>query len=362
MSKVVKSIPLSIPNLNGNEGTYVKECVDTGWVSSVGKFVDRFEQGICAYTGARRAVACVNGTAGLQVALRLAGVNPGDEVIVPTLTFIAPVNAIKYLHAEPVFMDCDDFMTLDAEKLEEFCSRECSLTNQGLRNKRSKRIIKAVIPVHVFGNPCAMPLIMRVARKYKLRVVEDATESLGTCFSRGKYQGRHMGTLGDFGVLSFNGNKIITTGGGGMILTNSGRLADKAKYLTTQAKDNGITYIHNEIGYNFRLTNVQAALGLAQLEQLPEFIKTKKRNYELYCRLLNTVKGIKLMGIPAGVAPNYWFYSLLVDKREFGLDREDLLARLAKKNIQTRPVWFLNHWQKPYLKNQHYKIEKAIWR
>lgn len=361
MSKSSSIVPLSIPYLNGNEWLYVQECLDSGWVSSAGKFVDRFEQAICAYAGAKYAIACVNGTAGLQVALRLAGVKAGNEVIVPTLTFIAPVNAVKYLNAEPVFMDCDDFMNLDAEKLEGFCAQECSLTSQGLRNKKSKRIIKAVIPVHIFGNPCDMPQIMRIAKKYQLKVIEDATESLGSYFSKGRYHGCHTGAIGDLGVYSFNGNKIITTGGGGMILAQSAKLANKAKYLTTQAKDDRIRYVHHEIGYNFRLTNLQAALGLAQLEQLKDFIKIKKNNYELYKKLLKGIAGIEVLGVPESTAPNHWFYSLVIKKSEFGMGRDELMSCLLKKGIQTRPIWHLNHLQRPYRKNQTYKIEKALW-
>ncbi|MDD5131503.1 MAG: LegC family aminotransferase [bacterium] len=359
MSKAAKDISLSIPYLNGNEWKYVRECLDTGWVSSVGKFVDKFEQAVGAYTGAKNAIACVNGTSGLQVALRLCGVGPGDEVIVPTLTFIAPVNAVRYLYADPVFMDCDDYMNLDAVKLREFCGRECVMTRSGLKNKKSGKIIKAVVPVHIFGNPCDMALIMAIAKKYRLKVVEDATESLGSYFLHGRYRKRHTGTIGDFGVYSFNGNKIITTGGGGMIVTSSAKLAAKAKYLTTQAKDDGVRYVHNEIGYNFRLTNLQAALGLAQLEQLPGFIKTKKDNYKLYKELLAEVSGVEILGVPVGTIPNYWFYSLRVDKRVFGMDKDVLMERLRAKGIQTRPIWQLNHRQRPYSRNQSYIIENA---
>lgn len=354
-------IPLSVPSIKGNEWKYIKECLDTEWVSSAGKYVDKFEKAICRYTGAKYAVACVNGTSGLQVALQLTGIEPNNEVIVPDLTFIAPVNVVKYLNAEPVFMDCDDYMNIDAEKLYDFFRNECEMNDVGLKNKKSGRIIKAIIPVHIFGNPCNMAQIMEIAKKYDLKVVEDATESLGAFYTEGVYKNRFTGTIGDLGVYSFNGNKIITAGGGGMIVTNDEEMAKKAKYLTTQAKDDPIRYIHNEIGYNFRMTNLQAALGIAQLENLDDFIKVKKGNFELYEKELKNVDGIKLLGIPKGTSSNYWFYSLIIEKNKYGMDREELMQKLNERGIQTRPIWRLNHLQKPYLKNQSFKIEKALW-
>lgn len=352
-------IPLSVPNLKGKELHYVKKCIDTNWVSSAGSFVGEFEAAICRYVKAKYAVACVNGTSGLHIALKLCGVGRGDEVIVPTLTFIAPVNAVKYLGAEPVFMDCDNYMNIDCIKLREFCVNECKMTTPGLRNKKTGRIVKAVVPVHIFGNPCDMAEIMKIARQYRLRVIEDATESLGAYYTAGVFKKRFTGTVGDIGVYSFNGNKIITTGGGGMIISNNGFLAKKAKYLTEQAKDDSVKCVHNEIGYNFRLTNIHAALGLAQLEQLGCFIKTKRHNYELYKRLLEEVGGVKILGVPEGTSPNYWFYSLIIDKKRFGMGKDELMKRLEMKGIQTRPIWYLNHLQRPYRYNQAYKIENA---
>ena len=356
-----KHIPLSVPNIAGNEWRYVKQCLDTEWVSAAGKYVEAFESNMCAFTGAKYAVAVVNGTSGLQIALQLSGVGRGDEVLVPTLTFIAPVNAVRYLGAEPVFMDCDDFMNLDPVKLGEFLRTACRKTSKGVINKKTGRPVKAVLLVHVFGNPCDLPAIMKLAREYRLKVIEDATESLGSSYTAGKYKGRQTGTIGDFGVYSFNGNKIITTGSGGMLVTADRKMAEKAKYLTTQAKDDAVRYVHNEVGYNFRLTNIQAALGVAQLEQLPAFIKRKKENYAFYKKALAGVKGLELLGVPEGTAPNYWFYSLLIDKAEFGTDREGLMAALGKAGIQTRPVWHLNHLQKPYKNNQAFKIDRAGW-
>ncbi len=354
-------IPLSEPVLRGKEWSYLKQCLDTGWLSSAGKFVGLFENSICQHVGVKYAVACVNGTAGLHLALRLCKVENNNEVIVPTLTFIASINAVKYLNAEPVFMDCDDFMNIDVEKLETFCSKECALSKNGLRNKKSGRLVKAVIAVHVFGNPCDMEAIMRIARKYRLKVVEDAAESLGSTYSAGKYKNKHTGTIGDIGVYSFNANKIITTGGGGMLLTNNNKLAKKAKYLINQAKDDEIKYIHNEIGYNFRMTNLQAALGLAQMDLLKQFIKIKKANYYRYSELLQVTRGLSLLKCPPKTSPNYWFYSLVINQHYFGKSRDIVMKKLAKANIESRPVWQLNHLQKPYLKNQAYMISKAKW-
>jgi len=355
----MKIIPLSVPNLNGKELQYIKRCIDTNWVSSSGQFVIDFEEAICQYTKVKFAVACVNGTSGLHLALNLCNVARGDEVIVPTLTFIAPVNVVKYVGAEPVFMDCDNYMNIDCVKLREFCSKECRTTKSGLKNKKTGRIIKAVIPVHIFGNPCDMEEIMKIARQYHLKVIEDATESLGSYYTRGTYKNKFTGAISGVGVYSFNGNKIITTGGGGMIAISNALLAKKAKYLIEQAKDDPVKYIHNEIGFNFRLTNLQAALGLAQLEQIRGFIKIKKNNYALYKKFLEGVGGVRILGIPEGTSPNYWYYSLAVEKKKFGMDRDSLMIRLQAKGIQTRPVWYLNHLQRPYRRNQTYRIENA---
>jgi len=361
MFKNSNTIPLSEPNLKGNELKYVKGCIDTNWVSSAGSFVNDFEDAIARKVRAKYAVACVNGTAGLFIGLKLLDVKKSNEVIIPTLTFIAPVNVIKYLGAEPVFMDCDEFMNIDTDKLNDFCKNECILTKFGLKNKKSRRIIKAVIPVHIFGNPCNMQEVMRIAEKYNLKVIEDATESLGAYYTSGRYNSRFTGTIGDCGVYSFNGNKIITTGGGGMLVTNNKKLALKARYIINQAKDDSVKYIHNEVGYNLRLSNLQAALGLAQFEQLDRFIKVKRANFNLYKEKLADLKGLRLLESPCGVTTNYWFYSLIVDKNKFGIEKDDLMKDLGKLGIETRPIWFLNHLQKPYRNNQAYRIEKAMW-
>ncbi len=352
-------IPLSCPWLRGHEQAYVLECLKSEWVSTSGAYVGRFEQALARAVGAPAAVACVNGTAALHLALLLAGVRPGDEVIVPTLTFIAPVNAVRYVNAEPVFMDCDDYLNLDVAKLEQFLARECAPAEQGVINKHSGRPIRAVVPVHVFGALCDLERLMALARQHRLAVIEDATEALGSRMSSGALAGQGAGTIGDYGCYSFNGNKIITCGGGGMIVARDPERLAKAKYLSNQAKDDELHYVHDEIGYNYRLTALQAALGLAQLEQLPEFIARKKQRWAQYRERLGPMPGLALLPAPAYCDSNHWFYSLLIDERVYPLRRDELLAKFAAEGIQVRPIWKLNHTQTPYLQNQAYRIEKA---
>lgn len=352
-------IYLSEPTIKGNEWKYVKECLDTEWVSSAGKYVDLFEQNIADYTDAKYAIACVNGTSALQVSLRLAGVQPGDEVIVPTLTFIAPVNAIAYNGANPIFMDADRFYNIDAEKTISFINKETTFNNGFTYNKITKKRISAILPVHVWGNAAWLDELLPLCKERNISVIEDACESLGSFYSSGKYKGKHTGTIGKLGCLSFNGNKIITTGGGGMILTNDQNLAEKAKYLITQAKDDKMKYIHNEVGYNFRLTNIQAALGVAQLEQLPTFLKKKNSIYHRYRKNLNIIPGITVLENPNYAENNKWLTSIIIDENNYNVDRDDLMDYLKKKDIETRPVWQLNHLQSKYKNCQNYKIEKS---
>jgi perosamine synthetase len=352
-------IPLSVPTLAGREWEYVKECLDTEWVSSAGKYVELFEARIAEYTGAKHAIACVNGTSALQVSLRLAGVASGDEVILPSLTFIAPVNAVHYCGAQPVFMDADQYFNLDMEKALQFINSETVFRNGFSYNVISQKKIAAIVPVHIWGNACRMDELVQLCADRNIAIVEDASESLGTVYQAGFFKGRHTGTIGKFGCISFNGNKIITSGGGGMILTDDGALADKARYLTTQAKDDAIRYVHHEVGYNFRLTNIQAALGVAQLEQLPGFLKQKRDIYEHYRQGLAGIPGLELVPVPEYSTNNHWLSILSIDGDQYGLDREAVMASLNDNQIQTRPVWHLNHLQQPYQDCQNYLIEKA---
>lgn len=353
-------IPLSVPSIKGNEWKYIKECLDTEWVSSAGKYVNKFEQDVCSLSGSRFAIACVNGTAALEISLKLAGVKPNDEVIVPTLTFIAAINVIRYLYAEPIFMDCDDYYCLDAVKTIDFIKTQTRYKNGFTYNITTGKRIAAVIPVHIFGNAVNLAELLEICRERNIAVIEDSTESIGTYYTDTALKGRYTGTVGKIGCYSFNGNKIITTGGGGMIVTDDESIAHKARYLTTQAKDDEVRYIHDEIGYNYRLTNIQAAMGVAQLERLKEYIEIKSKNYQSYKKCVAEIDGLDIAPVPDYAAVNYWMYCLQIDKKVYGRDRESLMAYLSENNIQTRPVWYLNHLQKPYRNCQSYKIENAI--
>lgn len=349
-------IPLSVPHLAGNEWQYVKECLDTGWVSTAGGFVSRFEKDFENYTGAAHAIACVNGTAALHVALQIAGVERGDEVLVPTLTFIASVNAIHYLGAEPVFMDCDEYYNLDIEKTRRFIEVECIRRDGRLYNRTSGRRVAAVVPVHVFGNAAQVEELVGLCRAAGVAVVEDAAESLGTVYA----DGRHTGTLGDIGCFSFNGNKIITTGGGGMIVTANAEYAARARYLTTQAKDDELRFIHNEVGFNYRLTNIQAAMGVAQLEQLERYVDIKRAHHAAFTEALDAVPGLRVAPTPAYARNNCWMVALQVDEARYGRSRDRVVADLEQLGIQTRPVWYPNHLQRAYRHCRTYELERAL--
>jgi perosamine synthetase len=328
-------IPLCVPEIRGNEWNYIKECLDTNFVSSVGPFVDRFERMVADYVGTRHAVAAVNGTAALHIALKVAGVCADDEVLVSTLSFIAPANAIRYLGAWPIFIDAEpDYWQMDPGKVQHFLERECAWKAGELRNKITGRRISAIVPVHILGHPVNMDPILELARKYELPVIEDATESLGA-----KYKDRMAGHLGDIACFSFNGNKIITTGGGGMIVTDNEAWATKAKYLSTQAKDDPLEYIHNEVGYNYRLTNLQAAMGCAQLEQLESYILAKRAIAADYSRALSVVPGLSFMSEAPWAFSSFWMSTVLVDEAQFGMGSRGLLRHLSRQGIHARPLW-----------------------
>lgn len=352
-------IPLSVPNLSLDIMENIKETIETGWVSTGGRFITEFEEKTAKYVGVKRAVSCQSGTAGLHLALKVLGIEPEDEVIVPTVTFIAAVNPVKYMGAEPIFMDCDDTLDMDMDKLEEFLENECDFIDGKIINKKTKRQIKAITIVHVFGNPANMEKLMRIKEKYNLKVIEDSTEALGSYYLEGKYKGKYCGTIGDIGVYSFNANKIITTGGGGMVVSNNQELLDKVAYLAVQAKTDPLYFVHDEVGYNYRMTNIQAAFGTDQIDKLESFIETKIRNYNLYKKGIENIEGLTLLPFREDTRSNHWFYSVIVDKDKYGIDRDELLRKLNNDNIQTRPLWSLIHKQKPYLNNESYKIEKA---
>jgi aminotransferase in exopolysaccharide biosynthesis len=323
-------IPLSIPQLAGNEWAYVKECLDAGWVSSAGKFVSQFENDLVAYTGSAHAIACMNGTAALHVSQLLLGVGPGDLVLAPNITFVATLNAISYTGAEAVLLDVDPAnWQLDLDVLARFLAEECERdANGNLVHTTDGKRIKAIMPVHVLGNLCDMDRLLAICQQYDLSIIEDSTEALGST-----YKGRHAGTFGDFGTSSFNGNKIITTGGGGMIFTQDAALAARAQHLTTTAKTDPLDYFHDETGYNYRLVNVLAAMGVAQLEQFPGFLVAKKKMDAFYRRELSGVGDIRFQGITPGVDPNCWLFTFRTARMR------ELLTYLNANGVQSRPFW-----------------------
>lgn len=345
--KLNDSVKLHEPLFRGNEQKYVKECISSSYVSSVGKFVDRFEKELADYAGARRAIAVVNGTAALQLALKLAGVKEGDEVLLPALTFVATANAIHYLGATAHFVDSEEqTLGLDAIALRSWLKHCAEVTEDGCRNRLTGKRIKALLPMHTFGNPCDLQGLLAVAHDYKLVLVEDAAESLGSF-----YNGKHTGTFGRLGALSFNGNKIITTGGGGAILTNDEQLADRAKHLSTTAKlPHRWNYVHDEIGYNFRMPNLNAALGCAQLEQLDNFLQSKRRLFSQYLEAFKGISQLRLLQESAVSKSNYWLQTIILDKA-ISNQRDTILEVTNNANFMTRPAWTLIHQLEPYKKS-----------
>ena len=352
-----KFIPLSIPNFEGNERKYVDDAIDQGWVSTGGAYITKLEKELARYLDVENVAACQSGTSALHLSLVEAGVKPGDVVLVPPLTFIAAVNPVKYQFATPVFIDCDDSFCMDPDKLNSFCEEECEWDGEMLHYKGGT--VKAIIVVHVFGNMADMESIMEIAGKYNLKVIEDATEALGTKYTEGKYACKYAGTIADFGAYSFNGNKIITTGGGGAVTANKRDVVDHIRFLSTQAKTDPHYYIHDEIGYNYRMTNIQAALGVAQMEELPEFIKRKQKNYEIYKELFDGFEYATLISFREGIESNKWFYSISIDRRHITSTMREIITALHETGIETRAIWGLINEQKPYMGEATYKLEKA---
>ena len=353
-------VPLSIPNFEGNERKYVDDALDQGWVSTGGAYITELEEKLAEFLQVEKTAAVQSGTSALHLSLIACGVQPGDMVIVPTLTFIAAVNPVRYQFAEPVFMDCDDSLCMDPQKLRRFCENECVTEDGQLKHKATGKTVKAIVVVHVFGNMADMEAIMDIAQEFHLKVIEDATEALGTQYTKGRYAGKFAGTIGDFGAYSFNGNKIITTGGGGAVTAKDPAEVEHLKYLSTQAKDDPHFYIHNEVGYNYRMTNLQAALGVAQMEELPEFIHRKQKNYRLYQQLLQEFSGGTLLSFREGTSSNQWFYSLKLDMEKLqGKNMRDVITTLQERGVQTRAIWGLIHEQLPYQNAIAYEMEKA---
>ena len=338
-------IALHEPRFEGNESKYLNECIQSTFVSSVGLFVDRFESDLANYTGVTHAIATVNGTAALHVALLLAGVEPSDEVLLPTFSFVATANAVRYCGAVPHFVDSDDrTLGMDPVALRAWLQASTDVQSGFTMNRISGRRIRALVPMHTFGHPCDMEGLLRVAEAFNLVVVEDAAESLGSW-----YEGQHTGAFGLLGILSFNGNKTITTGGGGAILTNNPDLARKAKHLTTTAKmPHSWDYRHDEVGFNYRMPNVNAALGCAQLEQLPGFLASKRRLAERYRDAFSRTSGVRIFEEPQNCTSNYWLQTLLLDEPDLE-QRNAILETTNEAGLMTRPAWTLLHRLAPYV-------------
>lgn len=339
-------VALHEPTFEGNEFLYLKECLDSTYVSSVGKFVDRFEDELAKYTGAKYAISVVNGTAALQIALKLAGVTTGDEVLIPALTFVATANAVTYCNATPHFVDSEErTLGIDAAKLREYLTSNTSRQSGHCINKNTGNIIRALVPMHTFGHPSDIESLLSVAHDFNIVLVEDAAESLGSF-----YHGQHTGTFGLLGTLSFNGNKTITTGGGGAILTNNAELARHAKHLTTTAKlPHAWEFRHDEIGYNYRMPNINAALGCAQLEQLPDKLKAKRDLFQEYQQAFANIRGVKLFSELKNCHSNYWLQTLIIDENQ-AEQRNSILEATNAAGIGTRPVWVLMNELAPFIK------------
>lgn len=337
-------VALHEPSFNGNEWLYLKQCLDSTFVSSVGAFVDRFESDLARLTGAKHAIAVVNGTAALHIALQLAGVKEGDDVLVPTLTFVATANAVTYCGATPHFVDSEPrTLGVDAAKLRDYLANHTEQRASQCVSRATGRVIRALVPMHTFGHPADLNGLLAIAHDFNLSLVEDAAESLGSY-----YHGRHTGTFGLMGTLSFNGNKTITTGGGGAILTNDPILARRAKHLTTTAKlPHAWEYGHDEIGYNYRLPNLNAALGCAQLERLPIMLAAKRELFQRYRAAFVQISGLRLVNEPEQCQSNYWLQTLALDP-EYAYQRDALLRATNEAGLMTRPAWKLIHGLAPF--------------
>jgi len=348
-----KKIFLSEPSFCGNEKKYLNDCIDSGWVSSAGNYVNKFEESIAKYTGAKHAIAMVNGTASIHLALKIAGVQSGHEVIAPTLTFIAPINAISYLGAVPVFMDSDPFFNLDIEKTIDFLKNKVEYKNGQNINKETGNIIKAIIPVHIFGTTINLIELVSICKDRGIAVIEDASESLGSFIGPNH---THSGTMGDIGCISFNGNKIITCGGGGMILTDSDEHANQARYLSTQAKDDAFFFLHNEVGFNYRLTNIQAALGQAQFENFSSIKSAKEKIHNFYQNLFAESENIELVSPDKNIESNYWLNVIKFSNKDL---QKQAMQNFLSADIEVRPIWHANHLQQPFKGSYAFKIENA---
>jgi len=347
-------IPLSAPNIGQREKDSILECLDSGWVSSAGPYVSKFEKKFAEFVGVPHAVAVSSGTAALHLGLLGSGLSTGDEVIAPTITFIATVNAINYCGAKPIFFDCDEFFNLNLDAVQKFLEERCELRVGLLYNRSTNKRVWGMVPTHVFGNPIDMNRVTILAKRFGLTIVEDAAESVGSFVS-----GKHTGTFGICGCFSFNGNKIMTTGGGGMIVTESAALAEKLRYLSTQAKDDPDRFIHNEVGFNYRLISLQAALGIAQLESIQEFLASKQRIFARYTEAFKDSDHFQIISVPPYGVSNYWLSNIRLNALSPHATAESLISFLKDQKIEARRIWWPNHLQKPYAECERFEISRA---
>jgi perosamine synthetase len=354
---MIKKIYLSEPHLDRNDTNSVKKAIEDGWVSTAGKSIKNFENLITNYTKSKYCVACNSGTSGLHIALKVVGVSNDDEVIVPSISFIATINAVKYNNANPIFIDVDKNFNLDEEKVLSFL-KENTYKKKGYSvNKKTKKIIKAIVIAHIWGGGAKIKKIIQESKKRNIKIVEDAAESLGTFYTKKYFKKKHTGTVGDIGVLSFNGNKIITTGAGGAILTNNINYEKKSRYLINQAKNNEL-FVHNELGYNYRIPSLNANLGISQLKKISKIKKNKKKIHLSYKKKFLTSKIFDLYNFPKISENNYWMNLLILKK---GINKKfiEFLIKYTKKKIEFRKVWLPNERQKNYIQNEKYKITES---
>ena len=343
------------PLFVGNEIKYIKDTIKKNFVSTSGEYVIKFENKIKNYTKAKYAIAVINGTQALYVALKALGVKKDQEILVPALTFVGTVNAISYTGAEPHFVDSNiKDLGIDCKKLEIYLNKIGKIKNNKCINRKTGKIISGIMPVHIFGHPCDIENIIRLSRKFKLKIIEDAAEALGSFYKK-----KHLGTFGDVGCISFNGNKIITTGGGGAIVTNQKKLAEKIKHLVSTAKvPHKWEYIHDDIGYNFKMPSLNAALGLAQIEKINFFLKAKRKLFKKYFNSFNKIEGANIFRENVNSKSNYWLQTLILEKKYKNL-KNKLLNYCYKKKIYLRPVWKLISSLKPYKKKQKMNLSGA---
>ena len=357
--KNLKPIPLSEPFFFGKENFFLSDCVKSGWISTSGKYLKKFETEVQKITKAKYCYALINGTSSLQLAIRALNPKDKDEILVPSITFIASINSIKYNNCNPIFMDVDENYLIDLNKTFQFLKKNTFKKNGYTFNKKTNKRILAVVVVHTFGNCVNLSRkINSIFRSYNIKIIEDAAESLGSYHLEGRKE-THTGLLGDIGCLSFNGNKIVTSGGGGMIITNNKKFYEKIKYLSLQAKNDTIYFIHNEVGYNLRMSNIHAAIGFAQISYLNDVIKKRKKIFEFYKKNLRLIPGIKLLEQNNESISNHWLNVIQIDKKKYGKSKKELINYMLSKKIQVRSLWYPNHMQKPFLNHQSFKIEKS---